>query len=168
MTTLGLLNTNRTAWREAQRLKRVLQDSRVALVRASVFAPGMRSLPFRTRYKALVRMQTQLEGALQDSLLQEAHRAARGEEVGWIPQVIAGGAAILSVFGLQVYKQRQETKEVENRMELYERLMLEGRSAEEAGRMAFGEDGGIGGTLNKLIILAAIGAGALIYLNVKK
>lgn len=123
----------------------------------------MRSLPFRTTVFRLHERQKKLEADVA-----RAESQAQTDELGgwWIP-IIAGGAAILSALGLSVYKQREETKEIKSRMELYERLILEGHTTQEASRIAFGEGGGVGDALTKVIIIAAIGAGVLIFMKMK-
>lgn len=139
-------------------LERLLAASRARLATASVSTPGMTSMPFRWEIDDLFRRQWALEADLR-----LAKRAIqRGDNLGWLLPVIAGGAALLSIIGAKVFQQHRATEEVEGRMEIYDRLIEAGYSAEDAGRLAFGDGDGIGGVMTKLIILSAIGAGVFV------
>ena len=156
MVTVGAVNQTASI----PHLEDLLSRSRERIYAAAVHFPGMRSMPFRDTVHALMENQVQLEGRLSSI-------GRQPQNLGLWPAIVIAGGSLLTVLGAWVYKQDRETKEITTRMELYDRLILEGHTTDEASRMAFGDGGGIGDVLNKLIILGAIGAGLLVYLKMK-
>ncbi len=142
-------------------LGRLLAASRARLFMVSVRIPSGKHLVFRQYLHNLMARQK----AIEKDLIRVTGGSLDGT-LGWIVPVAIVGGSILSLVGAKVFQQHRETKEVESRMEIYDKLIGAGYTAEDAGRLAFGDEGsGIGGVLNKLIVLTAIGAGVLVFLK---
>lgn len=137
----------------------LLSLSRRNLESAAVKVPGLPAMPFKADLNKLWYRQLAYEHDLE--MIRQAQEQA---DLGWILPVAIGAASLLSIFGLNVWKQREESQELKDRMEWYNKLIEDGYSPEEASRIISG-GGGFSEILDKIIMLSAIAGG--IYLLVK-
>lgn len=137
----------------------LIAASAVQLSTASVSVPGMRSMPFRFDVQELLREQRELERAYHHFIHQPQPMGAL-----FLPILIAGSA--VASLAAWAWKHHEETSRVEARTELYRELVEEqGMDAEQAARIAFGQDGGITDILNKLLLLGGLGIVAYFLLR---
>lgn len=153
----GTIQVSQTA-----QLGQLLTASRARLTMAAVGVPGRRSMPFRVDLDRLFQRQIYLERDLE-----QLRRALGQAQFGFAFWAVGVGAAALAALGAMIFKQHRATEEVETRMEIYNNLVRAGIDPDEASRRAFGDGGGLGGIMDKLLILGALATGLVLYLKLK-
>jgi hypothetical protein len=118
---------------------------------------------FRSNIDRLLRRQQFLEADLE-----RLRRALTQNQFGFWGWIIGAGVVGASALGAMIFKQHQETEEVETRMQIYNDLVKAGVDPQEASRRAFGNGGGLGGIMDKLLILGALTTGLVVYLKLGK
>ena len=147
-------------------LVNILSTANAAIVRSEIRIPGFRRpQPFRIDLKTLRHNQEILERDL-------ARRAAEqtGGQLGFAPLVVGavvGAGILVTGIGGWIYKHYSDTKRVEMRTEIYQQMLADGLSPEEAADSVYGAGSEVGAVMNKAIILSLIGVGALILFKWK-
>lgn len=141
----------------------LLAASSAAIARSEINIPGYeRPLPFRLELRTLWAKQKSLEADLRRRI---AEREGPGQ-LGLLWLIVGAGAVVTGIGGW-IYKHYSDTKRVEMRTEVYQRMIDDGLSPEKAAGAVYGSGSEVGSILNKLILLSVLGAGAYVLLKLK-
>ena len=142
----------------------LLAASRATLTRVGIYIPGYeKPLPFRLDLRTLWAKQLELEADVGRRIAEQ-----RASQFGgfFIP-VIIGAGVLVSGFGAWIYKHYSNTKRVELRTEIYDQMIDDGLSPDDAADAIYGSGSEIGSVMNKLIVITIIGAGALLLYKLR-
>lgn len=143
----------------------LLAASRATLTRVAIDIPGYeKPLPFRLDLRTLWAKQLELEADVGRRIAEQR----RAPQLGafWIPIMIGAGVVATGIGGW-IYKHYSDTKRVELRTEVYDQMIDDGLSPNDAADAIYGSGSEIGSVMNKLIVISIIGAGALLLYKFK-
>ncbi len=80
--------------------------------------------------------------------------------------LVAGAASLIGIIGSWALKQRAEARTVEEQTAAYREMIAQGMDPKRAAELAYGTGGGIGGIMNKALLITAIIAGVVIFVKI--
>jgi len=111
------------------------------------------------KVRGLSQRQAELSGAL-------AYHNKQGQ-LGLITALAIGGGLLLSTVAGLIWKQREETKELDKQTSFYEQLVAGGMDTETAAKLAMGQYSKFNDVVKGIAVLAGLGLAVYLIMKLK-